>query len=147
MILKKNNFFWKNPKILVYIVPVYNVAEYLPCCIDSILIQTFTDFELLLIDDAARDGVRDFGRQEGANQVQRARRNDRGLGLQGPRGDRRGHGVGRVMEAVREVERQRRDDDEANDDKREDVHAVLDSSFSMQTRDSAHEPLPRAGLG
>lgn len=55
MILKKNNFFGKNPKILVYIVPVYNVAEYLPCCIDSILIQTFTDFELLLIDDGSTD--------------------------------------------------------------------------------------------
>lgn len=34
------------PKISV-IVPVYNVEQYLPRCIDSILDQTFTDFELL----------------------------------------------------------------------------------------------------
>ncbi|OUO70367.1 glycosyltransferase [Bacteroides sp. An269] len=42
------------PKISV-IVPVYNVEQYLPRCIDSILSQTFTDFELLLIDDGSTD--------------------------------------------------------------------------------------------
>lgn len=43
-----------NPKISV-IVPVYNVEKYLRRCIDSILAQTFTDFELLLIDDGSKD--------------------------------------------------------------------------------------------
>ena len=42
------------PKISV-IVPVYKVEQYLPRCIDSILAQTFTDFELLLIDDGSPD--------------------------------------------------------------------------------------------
>lgn len=42
------------PKISV-IVPVYNVVQYLPRCIDSILAQTFTDFELLLVDDGSPD--------------------------------------------------------------------------------------------
>lgn len=42
------------PKISV-IVPVYNTAKKLPRCIDSILAQTFTDFELLLIDDGSND--------------------------------------------------------------------------------------------
>lgn len=42
------------PKISV-IIPVYNVAKYLHCCIDSVLAQTFTDFELLLIDDGSKD--------------------------------------------------------------------------------------------
>lgn len=37
------------------IVPVYNVERYLPCCIDSILAQTYTDFELLLINDGSKD--------------------------------------------------------------------------------------------
>ncbi len=37
------------------IVPVYNVDQYLSRCIDSILAQTFTDFELLLIDDGSPD--------------------------------------------------------------------------------------------
>lgn len=37
------------------IVPVYNTEKYLQCCIDSILSQTFTDFELLLINDGSTD--------------------------------------------------------------------------------------------
>jgi cellulose synthase/poly-beta-1,6-N-acetylglucosamine synthase-like glycosyltransferase len=40
------------PEISV-IVPVYKVEKYLPQCIDSILAQTFTDFELLLVDTGA----------------------------------------------------------------------------------------------
>lgn len=38
------------------IVPVYNVEEYLIKCINSILSQTFTDFELILVDDGSKDG-------------------------------------------------------------------------------------------
>lgn len=37
------------------IVPVYNTQNYLPLCIDSILAQEFTDFELLLVDDGSTD--------------------------------------------------------------------------------------------
>ena len=37
------------------IVPIYNVAQYLSECIDSILGQTYKDFELLLIDDGSTD--------------------------------------------------------------------------------------------
>lgn len=37
------------------IVPVYNTKEYLRRCLDSILAQTFTDFELLLVDDGSTD--------------------------------------------------------------------------------------------
>ena len=37
------------------IVPVYQVETYLRQCIDSILAQTFTDFELILVDDGSRD--------------------------------------------------------------------------------------------
>lgn len=42
------------PKISV-VVPVYNVEDYLHRCIDSIIEQTFTDFELLLINDGSTD--------------------------------------------------------------------------------------------
>lgn len=38
------------------IVPVYNVEQYVRKCIESILSQSFTDFELLLIDDGSTDG-------------------------------------------------------------------------------------------
>lgn len=39
------------------IVPVYNVAQYLPACIASLLEQTEQDFEILLIDDGSTDGL------------------------------------------------------------------------------------------
>ena len=42
------------PKISV-IVPVYNADKYLRRCIDSIILQNFTDFELLLINDGSKD--------------------------------------------------------------------------------------------
>lgn len=44
----------RTPTISV-IVPVYNAEKYLPKCLESILSQTFTDFELLLIDDGSTD--------------------------------------------------------------------------------------------
>lgn len=37
------------------IVPVYKVEAFLPRCIDSILAQTFSDFELILVDDGSPD--------------------------------------------------------------------------------------------
>lgn len=37
------------------IVPVYNVEKYLPACIDSVLNQSFSDFELILVDDGSPD--------------------------------------------------------------------------------------------
>ena len=41
--------------VISIIVPVYNVEKYIHQCIDSILLQTFTDFEVLLVDDGASD--------------------------------------------------------------------------------------------
>ena len=43
-----------SPKISV-IVPVYKAENYLHRCVDSILAQTFTNFEVLLIDDGSPD--------------------------------------------------------------------------------------------
>lgn len=45
------------PKVSI-IVPVYNVERYLCECIDSIIAQTFVDWELLLVDDGSTDNSR-----------------------------------------------------------------------------------------
>lgn len=42
--------------LISVIVPVYNVEPYLHRCVDSILAQTFRDFELILVDDGSPDG-------------------------------------------------------------------------------------------
>lgn len=43
-----------NPTISI-VVPIYNVQNYLEDCIDSILSQSFKDFELILVDDGSTD--------------------------------------------------------------------------------------------
>lgn len=38
-----------------FILPIYNVEKYLPECVESILAQTYSDFEMLLVDDGSPD--------------------------------------------------------------------------------------------
>ena len=38
-----------------YIIPIYNVEKYLPECVESLLAQTYGDFEILLVDDGSTD--------------------------------------------------------------------------------------------
>lgn len=42
--------------LLSIIVPVYNSKEHLECCIDSILGQSYSNIELIIIDDGSTDG-------------------------------------------------------------------------------------------
>lgn len=37
------------------ILPVYNVEKYLEECVESILVQTFSDYEIILVDDGSTD--------------------------------------------------------------------------------------------
>jgi glycosyltransferase involved in cell wall biosynthesis len=50
------------PKVSV-VLPVYNGAAYLGSCLDSLLGQTFRDFEILLIDDVSTDNSREICQQ------------------------------------------------------------------------------------
>lgn len=50
------------------IIPVYNVKPYLRGCLDSILAQTFTDWEVICVDDGSTDGcgeiLEDYARRD-----------------------------------------------------------------------------------
>jgi len=49
----------RNPKLTI-LVPVYNVSEFLPLCLESIKNQSFTNFECLLINDGSTDNSLDI---------------------------------------------------------------------------------------
>ena len=46
----------ENAKISV-VVPIYNAEKYIRRCVDSILAQTYTNLEVLLMDDGSKDGT------------------------------------------------------------------------------------------
>lgn len=59
--------------LISVIVPVYKVEKYLNRCVDSILAQTFTDFELILVDDGSPDNCPaicdEYAKQDGRIRV------------------------------------------------------------------------------
>ena len=44
-----------NTPIISIIVPIYNVEKYLACCVESLLNQTLTEIEIILVDDESPD--------------------------------------------------------------------------------------------
>src|ERR1700754_1046169 len=62
----------KNPKV-TFFVPCYNLAHLLPECINSILAQTYGDFEVLIMDDCSPDNTAEVARSFRDPRVQHVR--------------------------------------------------------------------------
>jgi glycosyltransferase involved in cell wall biosynthesis len=75
-----------HPKVTVF-VPFYNRADYLGSTIESVLAQSFGDFELLLVDDGSTDGSREVIAGFGDRRI-RVESNEQNLGI--PRTRNRG---------------------------------------------------------
>src|SRR5688572_19220137 len=68
------------------VIPAYNAERYLPEAVESILRQTFQDFEVIAIDDCSTDGTWGVIQSFAAKDPRvRAYRNDRNLGIAGNR--------------------------------------------------------------
>lgn len=52
--------------LISIIVPTYNCFSHISHCINSILVQTLTDFELIIVDDGSTDGTCELARQYAA---------------------------------------------------------------------------------
>lgn len=72
-----------SPRVTIGI-PVYNGEQFLAAAIDSVLAQSFTDFELIVSDNASTDGTADIARQYAArdSRVQFVR-HPRNIGIAG----------------------------------------------------------------
>ena len=65
------------PKISV-IIPTYQHADFLGDAIDSVLAQTYKDYELIIVDDGSTDGTREIVAAYG-NQIKYIYQDNRGL--------------------------------------------------------------------
>jgi len=65
---------------LTVTLPVYNAMPYLPAAVESILSQTYGDFEFLIVDDGSSDGSADYLRSLRDPRIKLSVRENRGLG-------------------------------------------------------------------
>lgn len=81
--------------LISVIVPVFNVEKFLPRCLDSILSQSYSNLDIILVDDGSTDGSKDIC-DEYKNKDERIRvvhkehagvSNARNIGLEMARGD------------------------------------------------------------
>jgi glycosyltransferase involved in cell wall biosynthesis len=51
---------YKEERVISIIVPAYNVENFLPSCIESIITQTYSNFELIIVNDGSTDSSGDI---------------------------------------------------------------------------------------
>jgi glycosyltransferase involved in cell wall biosynthesis len=80
-----------SPEISV-IIPAYNAERTIAATVDSVLAQTFTDFELIVIDDGSKDGTADIVDAVGDTRVTCVRTENGGVSVARNRGIERASG-------------------------------------------------------
>ena len=69
-------------KLISLIIPVYNTSKYLKVCIESLLNQTFKDFEMILVDDGSTDNsveiIKEYQKQD--SRIRLIKENHNGVG-------------------------------------------------------------------
>ena len=71
--------------LIQVIVPIYNVKDYIKPCLDSILRQTYSNLEIILINDGSTDGVEQILDEYASKDSRIKVINQENLGLQAAR--------------------------------------------------------------
>ena len=101
------------------IITTYNRAELLPRAVNSVLAQTFKDYEIIIVDDCSSDGTREVI-QEFADSRIRSFRHEANLGLSATRNTGIANARGKYIAFLD-------DDDECTPNRLADQVAILDS--------------------
>ncbi len=70
-------------ELVSVVVPIYNIQEYLSCCVDSILKQSYKDIEIILVDDGSTDLSGEIANEyaEKHKNIKAIHKDNEGLGL------------------------------------------------------------------
>ena len=79
------------PRVSV-VIPLYQTQDYIGAALSSVLAQTFTDFEVIVVDDGSRDGGPEIVRSRADPRVRVITQENRGLAGARNTGIRQAHG-------------------------------------------------------
>ena len=68
----------KSPKVSV-VIPAYNAMAYLPEAVDSVLAQTFSDYDVVIVNDGSSDNIKDWAATIQDPRVRLVSQSNRGL--------------------------------------------------------------------
>ena len=83
---------FKHTPLISVVVPMYNVAAYINRCLDSILAQSFEEFEVICVDDGCTDNTVELVEQYDDERIRLVRQENKGLAAARNTGINASHG-------------------------------------------------------